>query len=363
MTKVYTLIMKSREVSGENNGKTAASGWDSLKEVPFRLIASLKGGKRSEFLKRHDEDLRKRRIDKWVNKVSIDPYSEAHDANSEKRRAHEEAIKSARNENKELEKDMIKARDEIEKSKSEHAKLERIQEITERDFNSILTTEGQLEELVEEGDERIEKRPILYEGEEITVFDFNGIPFYMLAHDVDFRHESHHHAHWLSQKNIQDPSHWAKSLEEAKQSSKWGSTSGESNTISTSFLSPMTVDVVFKGGRSSLVYGFSHIEAGTIKYIHGRDGVTPNMRDDDLIDLWPGDMNSAKNRVALEEKTKEHDEIQLGRYSEAGEPKKPDYIVVKDGKITDITLKHAAFWHIPIININTKEYDKEERAA
>ncbi len=352
--------MKSREVSGENSGKTATSGWDSLKEVPFRLMASLKRDKRSEVRKRHDEDLQKRRIDEWVNKVSNDPYSEAHDANREKRRAHEEAIKSARNENILLKKDMIKARDEIERIKRQQAEKERIQEIIERDFNSVLTTEEWLEELVEEGDEKIEKHSVSYEGEEITVFDLNGLPFYMLVHDLNFRFEPKHPNHWLSQKNIQEPSHWSKSIEEAKQSSKWGSSDGEGNTLSTSFLSPMTAEHVLKR-ENSLVYGFSHVDAGTIKAIFDYDGATGNMKNE--ISLNPIQIDAVKDRVKNDQKKDVYDEIQLGRYSEAGEPKKPDYIVVKDGKITDITLKHAAFWHIPIININTKEYDKEEKAA
>ena len=355
--------MNTREVSGEkdNSGSGGKTAWDTLKEVPFGLYKAIKKDQeRKQIREQRDEEQRQRKLNEWVGKISADPYAKKHEDNEMERRAHESAISYERTSKENMIRDMANGREEAERTRAKHYEKERVQELIERDFNSILTSEEKLQESIEFGDDRIEEGAVDYQGEEITVYDLKGLPFSLLVHDMNFRGDPNHPAHWLSQNNIEDPSNWAKNIEEAKQSDTWGSASGEGNTISTSFLSPMTLETGDKD--SPLLYGFSHVDAGSIKTIAPYDAATGNMKDDDSIGLEIGEVDAVRARAALEEKQTVYDEIQISRYSETGEPKRPDYIVVRNGKITDTVLKHAAFWKIPIVSIDKAAYDNSDSA-
>jgi len=56
-------------------------------------------------------------------------------------------------------------------------------------------------------------------------------------------------------------------------------------------------------------------------------------------------------------------EILLRRYKENGDPKLPDYLIIKNGEMSEVILRHAAYFNLPIINIEFKYYKEKEAVS
>ena len=154
---------------------------------------------------------------------------------------------------------------------------------------------------------------------------------------------------------MDDPAIWAEPLDKAKESDGFGTRNenARGNVISASFRNSESNFSTY----SELVYGFESVDAGSILYVHEQDAGTVN-----VVEEWAetfldkGDSEAIKR---LEEAgTSGYNEVLIKRYSETGIAKRPDYIIVQNGEITDAVLRHAKFFGIPIINIDTKVYSK-----
>lgn len=108
-------------------------------------------------------------------------------------------------------------------------------------------------------------------------------------------------------------------------------------------------------GNIPLTYGFSKVAGDRIIAIYNNDGGTSNMEGDDMTHI--SDPAISMGRLENLAPGAGYNEITMRRYSENGMPMLPDYIVAEDGIITEAMLKHAAYFGIPIVNIENKYYD------
>ncbi|MBQ3470642.1 hypothetical protein IJH23_02985 [Candidatus Saccharibacteria bacterium] len=237
---------------------------------------------------------------------------------------------------------------------------QRIQETSERAFNEALTPLEDIEAYAESGDERISTREVEYDGRTIKVYDLKGFPIKLLTHAIDFKG-------YGDEKRIgsemagclqKDPSLWMRPRNE----NNINSYDGDSDCISTSYIDS---DInMFRGGNTggkyfTLKYGFDHVLPDSILQIKNSDGATTRniggvngsflKRTDHFL---PDDLAESSDIS--------YNEVQIRRFDETGKPRKPDYIILNDGKGMETMLKHAAYFNIPILNIETREYEKQE---
>lgn len=272
---------------------------------------------------------------------------------------------------------MAEGRKNAEIKRKTELKQERVQEIVEQELNSKLTTIDKLDDAVNAEDPGIAKRSLEYDGEEIPVYDLRGLPFGILSTALDYRGLDEHSGIPTIGKNtmvnlLNNPALWnTPEHEMAKQEGfgEWfGSENARGNTISASYVNSEERNTndrrVHNGGAyeitgttRNLCYGFSRLEGDAIIRITLGDGGNSNGMGHDKTDLWsPDEVGRMEN---INHAT--YNEVLLRRYSETGMPRKPDYIIAEDGEITDTFLKHAKFWGIPILNIETKYYEDHVR--
>ena len=110
--------------------------------------------------------------------------------------------------------------------------------------------------------------------------------------------------------------------------------------------------------HGDLIYGFEGVDADSIILVANGDGGTNNMagnlrtsmQDEDEVKRLEGATGAAT-----------YNEVMLRRSSENGIPKRPDYLIVEDGKITEDVLRHAKYYDIPIINVENSFYQEKAR--
>lgn len=237
---------------------------------------------------------------------------------------------------------------------------QRVQEVSERAFNKALTPLEDIEAYAESGDERISKREVDYEGQTITIYDLKGFPIRFLAHAIDFKGygDEERIGSEMAGRLQKDPSLWMRPRNE----NNINSYDGDSDCISTSYIDS---DInMFRGGNTggkyfTLKYGFDHVLPDSILQIKNSDGATTRN--------IGGVNGSFLNRTdhflpddLAESSDISYNEVQIRRFDETGKPRKPDYIILNDGKGMETMLKHAAYFDIPIINLKTAEYQKSE---
>lgn len=291
---------------------------------------------------------------------AIEEKKRAEALERERRNAEYEAEK-ARREEEALARDMAIARDAFDYDKRNRFKKQRIQEIVERDLNSRLLTVDNLETEVLSENSEVQKRSVSFEGVDIPIYDLKGFPFSLLSTTIDYRS-----ANKLGiigtetfRKVLEDPSVWVERRDEAEKASGFGTRNSDArgNTISTSYWnSERNIDSHVSG---NLIYGFEHVQADSIISVHNGDGGTSNMAGD--IETTLSDPDAIKILEGAGRTNIYHyNEVLLRRYTENGMPKRPDYIIVENGRITEESLRHAKYFGIPIVNIERSVY--EERA-
>lgn len=281
----------------------------------------------------------------------------------EQRRFEQERIEEEkrRQEQEMLETDMKGARDALDSQKKQELHNQRAQEILERDLNKKLLKIDDIEDEVIAENPEVGKRTIPYRDKEIVVYDLKGIPFEMLSHTVDFKlsgNDSNKMGRSTAFQIIANPAEWTKTRDEAEEHYGFGTrlSDARGDVISCSY-SNSTYNMSSRvGGRDgdSLIYGFGHVEADSVLSVDRGDGATSNMGGSRTRVSNPDEIKE------LQKKSRYYNEIVLRRYSETGIPKKPDYIIAQDGKISDDMLRHAKFFNIPIINIDTKVYEEKQ---
>lgn len=259
-----------------------------------------------------------------------------------------------------FDRDIINGMDNYRYRQDQKIKGERIQELSEKSFNNQLTRLEYIDTVCEAGDQEISKRQLSYNGKEITVYDMKGFSFSFLQHAIDFKGHGEEDNLWRigarTAKNLQDnPAMWTESRDD--QATYGGGSDALSDTISTSYVN---TDKNFRGiDWKGIFYGFDHVNPNSILQIGLSDIGSTNGIGKYSTYLKDGDQYLPE---MLERKgdTSPYNEVQIKRFDDSGKPHLPDYIITKNGNFNETTLKHAAFFNIPIINIETKYYrDKE----
>ena len=266
--------------------------------------------------------------------------------------------KAIREEQKALRGDMLTARERLDYNYDSRLRNQRAQELLERNLNERLTKIDQLEEEALGGNPDVEKSTRSYNGNEIPVYTLHGFPIKMLTHTVDYRrlNDSGEIGTETYKDIMRDPSIWAKRRDIAEQADGFGTKEGNArgNTISTSYTnSERNLRSRFTG---ELVYGFSQVEADSVLSITNGDGGTSNMEGDDETSIRdPSRLNILEGAEGIDN----YNEVLLRRYSENGMPKRPDFIVAENGRITETMLRHAEYFGIPIINLDMDAYSQK----
>jgi len=261
-------------------------------------------------------------------------------------------------EQKTIDEKLIMAMDNYRNFKKEAAKSEAVQEISERSFNKSLTKLENIKITSQIDDTQVSKREIDFNGKSLTVYDLKGFPFSFLQHAIDYKGRGENHRINIGSKtakSLQDnPSLWTRKKHEISEFGGEKSDS-QSNTISVSYVNLEKNAQTLYSNR--LFYGFDHVEPDSILRIGTIDMCTP------------GDTGDAKTSLTnlsvylpetLEDNTIIINEILIRRYKENNDPKLPDYLITEDGNISEIIKKHAEYFNIPIINIETKYYKEKE---
>ena len=284
-----------------------------------------------------------------------------HEAAEKAKKEAEYQAEQARREQEAIARDMSEARGILDYHKHERIKKQRIQEIVERDLNTRLLKVEDLEiESVSDNPE-VQQRHLPFEDSDITVYDLKGLPFCMLSTTIDYRKANEE----VGGKGVfsigldtyhsvmENPAVWSERRDIAESKRGFGTRNRDArgDTISTSYYNSERNIVSHVSG--DLIYGFEKVEADSIISISNGDGATSNMAGKSETVL------SSTNEIANLEGangTTSYNEILLRRYSETGIPKKPDYIITENGRITETALRHAKFFGIPIVNIERQVY-------
>ena len=284
-------------------------------------------------------------------------------------RERERKMEQERREREELERDMSDARGVFEYNKKNRFEQQRVQEIVERDLNERLLKVDDLEEEVLADNPEVDKRFMKYRDVKIPVYDLKGVPFSMLTHAVDYRRANDKMGGGAfmigtaTYKNVMDnPAEWNKREDVARNDNGFGTrnANAKGNTISTSYTNSWrNLDSRMTGRNSDLIYGFSRVEAGSILSVINGDGGTPNFVSRDAEPNYLS-IHSLDNLEGASG-TLFYNEILLKRYSENGVAKRPDFIVVDDGRISEASLRHAKYFGVPIVNIENKIYIEKMR--
>lgn len=300
----------------------------------------------------HEEEAARRK--------AIEEREKAEALERERRNAEYEAEK-ARREKEALERGMATARDIFDYNKRDRFKKQRIQEVVERDLNSHLLTVDDLEmEAISENPE-IQKRIVPFEDTDIPVYDLKGLPFSLLSTTIDYRsaNKPGEIGTETFRRILDDPSIWAERRDKAEKASGFGTRNDDArgDTISTSYWnSERNIGSHVPG---NLIYGFESVQADSIISVSNGDGGTSNMAGNAETTLLSPD---AIKQLEGAGGTNIYNEVLLRRYTENGIPKKPDYIIVENGRITEESLRHAKYFGIPIVNIERSIYaEKAEK--
>ncbi|MBR3329475.1 hypothetical protein IKG29_03045 [Candidatus Saccharibacteria bacterium] len=303
----------------------------------------------------HEEEAARRK--------AIEERKKAEALERERQNAEYEAEK-ARREKEALERDMATARNVFDYNKRDRFKKQRIQELVERDLNSHLLTVDNLEMEAISGSPEVQKRVVRWRKYDIPVYDLKGLPFSILSTTIDYRKANEKANHGTKNgpfsigidtyKTImKNPWVWARRRDEAEKYGGFGTrnSNAKGDTISTSYWnSERNINSHVPG---NLIYGFESVRADSIISVSNGDGGTSNMAGNVETTLLSPD---AIKRLEGAGGTNTYNEVLLRRYTENGIPKKPDYIIVENGRITEESLRSAKYFGIPIVNIERSIY-------
>lgn len=242
---------------------------------------------------------------------------------------------------------------EVEKKEQFHK--ERVQEIIEKDLNKRLTQINYLQLLAEVGGMGVSRRIVKWRDNDVVIYDVDAqkCPLKLLTHALDYHLENIvDAANQTAERVILFPSMWSENAYDVEMSS---STSGvnaanaRGNNISTSYLSTINPKWDIMAVPGSVVYGFDHVDAGSVQNLTARDGHNPNITNSGLI-------RYAENALDFFDEldnasTYGYNEVLLRRYAENGIAKRPDCIVTRHSVISDDAIHHAVVHDVPIVNI------------
>ena len=215
--------------------------------------------------------------------------------------------------------------------------------------------------LYEIGDEKVTKREVKTEsGQIIEVYELKNMPFCFLQHGVDYKKYTtpNQIGYKTSKMLLEDPSLWDKAYRDrvfvplnGKDDSQSVSTS-----ICASYIDLHKNPTGLFNNILGLIYGFDHVDPNSILFTSKSDGATNITTDKDpKIDRIDENFLSDNNAGG----EANYNEIRLKRYKDNGSARRPDYIIVRNGVISEESLRHAAYFKIPIISIDINSYVEE----
>ena len=255
--------------------------------------------------------------------------------------------------------------------KTEKFRNQRSQEFFEREINSRLTDVKELEIYSGVEGSGVEKTSIKYDNQEIPIYNLSDYPIRFIQTVLDYKKDLSEDDKRLNQKTISkmeevlnDPSIW--NTHEADMNftddDLQNGRQGKSNRISVSYVNCGDAESLRRRFNGDCCYGFSHLEGNSVIDADMTDIVSRS-------DIGKDDSKLTDDKVQrlltdLEHPGESHykgfngayNEIVIRRYNENGDPKRPDFMIVQDGNINPIALKHAKYFDIPIVNIDTKSY-------
>lgn len=246
--------------------------------------------------------------------------------------------------------DAVKNANELRVGRQFQRRVELTRARTEAMYNDRLDAIEYLEEALTSQKEGITKTIGKYEGQQVDVYNLAGLPFHFIQHSLDG-------LTWTETADglRKNPELWMKNKAELQ----LGSSKQYGDTLSVSYIDA-GINVV-KGGISSehgLIYGFSKIRPGTLLQIHSRDGGTPNRVE--YAEARSGLTAISPDNLA-KQSTHFHNEVLLKRYNEDGKPMKPDFLIARDGVVTEDAKRHALYFGVPIVNIETASYIERQK--
>lgn len=183
-----------------------------------------------------------------------------------------------------------------------------------------------------------------YNGTDIPIYQCAGNPFHLLIHVIKDSPNQNKEVKIKPEKIINDPLEW---------------TIGTGiDYISTSLI---TDDYIYGcapavGRGDFLIYGFNNFETGSLLATYPGDAGTSHdtkYKRKDVVKL-----NTFDNPQTL---TETLDGADFSFYNEVvlqRKTQKPDFIMCYDG-CNETALKHAAFWQVPVIVIETRKYEEK----
>ena len=255
--------------------------------------------------------------------------------------------------------------------KTEKFQNQRSQEFFEREINSRLTDIEELDIYSGVEGSGVEKTSIKYDNQEIPIYNLSDYPIHFIQTVLDYKKDFSEDDKRLNQKTISkmeevldDPSIWNTHETDINLTDDdlQNGRRGKSNRISVSYINCGDAESLRRRFDGDCCYGFSHLDGNSVIDADMTDIVSRS-------DIGKDDSKLTEDKVQrlltdLEHPGESHykgfngayNEIVIRRYNENGEPKRPDFMVVQDGNINPVALKHAKYFSIPIVNINTKTY-------
>lgn len=271
-------------------------------------------------------------------------------------------------------------------AKEQEQRNERAREAIERDFNSEMTNVDDLVELADAGDKGLSSETIDYRGRPIKIVTASNYPLKFLQHALDYRLDrdgepfsTNNVGANTAQRLLNDPSMWTRRESETSVQTGFDEDlipNRESNGISTSYIDTdyNLQNAIESNGVNGVTYLFSHIPADSlVLLVNGDAGSSANAGrvkshikaekdlDSETSYHISGGYSPEKLAQANGRNSSFYNETLLRRYDQTGNPLLPNAILAYDGNITENAKKHAAFFNVPIINIETAAYRDARR--
>ena len=192
----------------------------------------------------------------------------------------------------------------------------------------------------------------------------------MISHAIDYRVLNSHLPYKIGvqtmQQLLEHPDLWGKHRKEIVEHPSFGTDHGDarSDAISASYVSSEAGNLSSRIGGQDFdskegsyiytCYGFDHLEADSVINFTLGDAGTPTD-----AGQQPTKINSfVFDKIEKLGDQRGYNEIALRRYFENGAPRIPDYIITENNRISKAALRHAAYFEIPIVNIDRRFYPR-----
>lgn len=260
---------------------------------------------------------------------------------------------------------------------------QRAQEQIERRLNEAAGVDfEELDALAELGDIHVYKRTVEYDGKKIPVYVLRyGYPVCFFQSAIDYRQTKGSGwtgGHEISDQLIGDPSLWAKNKKELEEKIALTSTSksgGMGSTISANYVN--AADRISRGMQlpTSCGYAWNSVPPSSVIAAKPHDAGVSHLAGDQKTTVDAFDASSIASIMNPandgSESHASYNEVAWSRYDKQGEPRLPDFITTKSqgekgqaddyGKINEIALRHAAYHNVPIVIVDYRTYDDQEK--